>query len=382
MAMSAVGGVGADQGGGAHRDGVVAGAVRTEQRLDGGRQPGGALGGHGGTAGRGPATERDGDGTAVHLGVGHPVGQRPHHVELLRIEPHGLARQHLRHRRRQRTHGPGCPVDALEQHRADRDRAAEDEPHREHRAGEPAGGVGHLAGLDTRHGDVELEAEEAIPRDAEALGQQALALGPRLGQLGGRDAADADVLAEIVRAVGRPQADDGREAGERAARLRDVGQHPVEDPVEHAVVEVEPARALGDADQQRHQHGHAQRGLVRLGVGRVVAGHTEHGRVVGQRRDGVLVVGERHEPLEAGVDVGPVERPVLVQRRPAEMTAGVEGERDLVAVCDVAGELAERGLDEMGDRATRLGPADSGARGGHELPFDIAAAAPAATPTG
>ena len=60
-------------------------------------------------------------------------------------------------------------------------------------------------------------------------------------------------------------------------------------------------------------------------------------------------------------------RPLMlgVQPWPAEVAAGVEGERHLVTVRDISRELAERGLDEVGDRATRLGPAESGARGGH-----------------
>ena len=77
-------------------------------------------------------------------------------------------------------------------------------------------------------------------------------------------------------------------------------------------------------------------------------------RLAQQIGHGVLDVDPREEPLRACLDEPAHERPVLVERRPAVRAVLLEGEREIGAVLEVAGEDGEGTEAEAAERVVEV----------------------------
>ncbi len=293
-------------------------------------QAGRALGRHDGAAGGGPAAERHRDRAAVHLRVGHPVDQRAHEVEPLRVEPDGLARERLRHRGGQGADRAGRPVDALEQHRADRDRAAVDDPQA---PGRRARTGGRCRASPRRRRAARATSSSSASRRSRA----------RPNFSGSRPWHSGHASASSVGEMRRAWMSCPRSCAPSTARRPITGAKPVNERRVWATSDSIRSKIPSNTRSSKSKPpapsatpttsgtSTALRSAVSsdVGVGRVVASDAEHGRIVRQRAHGGRVVGQADQTLEARLDVGAVQRAVLVQGRAAVAAAGVERERHL-----------------------------------------------------
>ena len=100
----------------------------------------------------------------------------------------------------------------------------------------------------------------------------------------------------------------------------------------------------------------------------------QHPRVALERSERGAAVCQVEQPIGALLDVGPIERAVVVQPRPVLAAAAAEGERDLLATRDVGREHSEGGLHEVLERPAELGAQHRRWRNeqGHPRPFEEA----------
>ena len=175
---------------------------------------------------------------------------------------------------------------------------------------------------------------------------------------GGGDA-DANPRAELhLRSEGDPDERRHRGIAVRAAEERALELRIRR--LEGAVVPVEAPARLGRAHEQRQEHAAEER-LVLVGAGpRVGAREDRRRRLTPQLRNcdqRVVAAGKRRC---ARLDVAAHERLVLVQGRPARRRVRLEGERQLVAALDLAGQVAEGSEAETVERAVEAGRAHRG----------------------